>query len=361
MLPTELLIDLLPTGENWLLAEGKVNVRSHERLDFALRWLANFQTYLVGRSVMQRQRGFTLVELLVVIAIIAILVSLLLPAMQSVREAARQVWCRNNLKQLALATHNYEASNRVLPAYAGEARPFLVSFKNRSRKAKMRGWNWIAKSLPYLEQPMLAAPWGELGAARRVTMNDDLRKAMSTALNVLHCPTRRTPQAYPMGYVFSQRYGDSAARSDYAMNGGYAIKTSEANIRVIHDGIWRLGRNTRMSDVSDGLSNTYLIGEKGMDSEKYHDGTDFGDRGPALGWVDRRTAANGFVRFTARSPKQDRPKTCLNCHDFGSAHAVNWNVAMADGSVRAMFYSLELEVHRSLGSIQANDISVIED
>ncbi|MEM7477953.1 MAG: DUF1559 domain-containing protein [Planctomycetota bacterium] len=304
---------------------------------------------------MRRSLGFTLVELLVVIAIIGILVGLLLPAIQAAREAARQVQCRNNLKQLALAAHNYESANRFFPGYAGEANPFLVNFR-QDRRAEMRGWNWIAKCLPFLEQTALSTPWGELGSAREVVMDEEMTKFLRTPLNVLHCPTRREPRAYPLYGAFKTRYGETAARSDYAMNGGYAIPEEGVQISVQKDGIWRMGKLTKMRDVIDGLSNTYLMGEKGMDSERYYDGTDFGDRGPALGWVDRTTAANGFVRFTARSPESDRPKTCLNCHDFGSAHATNWNAAMADGSVRAIFYELDLEIHRETGSIQGREI-----
>lgn len=309
-----------------------------------------------------RRNAFTLVELLVVIAIIGILVSLLLPAVQAAREAARQVQCRNNIKQLALAAHNYESANRYFPGYAGESDPFLVVFDNRRRREEMRGWNWIAKCLPFLEQRALAEPWGELGAAREVVMDDALTQALQTPLNVLHCPTRRAPIAYPMINAFRQRYGEKAARSDYAMNGGYAITgDNTVLISVKEDGIWRMGRSTKIRDVIDGLSNTYFIGEKGMDSERYHDGTDFGDRGPALGWVDRSTATNGFVRFTARSPQADQPKSCLNCHDFGSAHFTNWNAALADGSVRSIAYELDIEIHRAMGSIQGQEVLRVDD
>ncbi|MFN3191180.1 MAG: DUF1559 domain-containing protein [Aureliella sp.] len=306
--------------------------------------------------------GFTLVELLVVIAIIGILVSLLLPAVQSIREAARQVQCRNNLKQLALAAHNYETANRIFPGYAGEQQPFLVLFKHRQRRESMRGWNWIAKSLPFLEQSVLSSRWGELGSAPVLNMSDEQREALETPLNVLHCPTRRSPKAYPLINAFKQRYGEKAARSDYAMNGGYAVEENSHNqISVLKDGIWRMGLATRIRDVTDGLSNTYFIGEKGMDKGKYHDGTDFGDRGPALGWVDRSTAANGFVRFTSRAPYQDTQNNCLNCHDFGSAHMTNWNAALADGSVRAISYYLDIEIHRETGSIQGSEITRLHD
>lgn len=307
------------------------------------------------------RRGFTLVELLVVIAIIGILVSLLLPAVQAIREAARQVQCRNNLKQLALATHNYESANRMFPGYAGEQSPFLVNFPHKSRRASMRGWNWIAKSLPFMEQTALSQNWGELGSAYDAKMTDQAVAAIRTPLTMLTCPTRREARAYPLINSFNDRYGDSAARSDYAMNGGYAIETTDVHISVIKDGIWRMGEATRMRDVTDGLSNTYLIGEKSMDRSKYHDGTDFGDRGPALGWIDFGVATNGYVRFTSRAPLQDMRDTCLNCHDFGSAHFSNWNAAFADGSVRAVSYYLDLEIHRETGSIEGQEIPRWED
>ena len=72
----------------------------------------------------------------------------------------------------------------------------------------MRGWNWLAKCPPFFEQRALAEPWGELGAAREVVMDDALNQALQTPLNVLHCPTRRAMLAYPIINAFCQRYGE---------------------------------------------------------------------------------------------------------------------------------------------------------
>ncbi|MEX0818435.1 MAG: DUF1559 domain-containing protein, partial [Pirellulaceae bacterium] len=93
----------------------------------------------------KRTQGFTLVELLVVIAIIGILVALLLPAVQAAREAARRMSCNNNLKQLALAAHNYHDTYKVFPANANN--------RDASRgKPPTNGFSWISKTLPFFEQ-----------------------------------------------------------------------------------------------------------------------------------------------------------------------------------------------------------------
>ena len=314
------------------------------------------------------RRAFTLIELLVVIAIIGILVALLLPAIQSVRESARQVQCRNNIKQLALAAHNYESAFRSLPAYAGEREPALVDFPNRRRKSSMRGWNWLARTLLFAEQDVRAEEWGRLGSAQSLTMTAASQQLLVSPISFLYCPSRRPAAAYPLIGSFQVRFGDRAARSDYAINGGSAIpdealgqSMTEHRIRVTADGIWRLGNSTKMRDVTDGLSNTYLLGEKAMDSDKYTTGTDFGDRAPVTGAVDIETAANSTVRFAARGPHRDSIHSCLACHDFGSPHYANWNAALADGSVRAIHYGLDIDVHRAVASIQGREVERLGD
>ena len=308
---------------------------------------------------MPKRTGFTLVELLVCIAIISILVGLLLPAVQAAREAARQVQCRNNIKQIALACHNYESAFRQVPGYAGEDQPFLVDFDFARTAKRRRGWNWVSRSLIFLEQTTLAPQWGQLGSDPNLVMTPDKTQALQSPLNVFYCPTRRSVQSYPLVGVFKDRFGLQAARSDYAMNGGYAVPNEDDKnkITVKKDGVWRLGKSTRLRDISDGLSNTYMIGEKAMDTRKYTTGTDFGDQAPATGWVDRHTAGNSNIRFTARSPAADSPKNCLACHDFGSAHTTNWNAALSDGSVRSVSYYMDLEIHRESASIQGAEVN----
>lgn len=307
-----------------------------------------------------RRIGMTLIELLVVIAIIGILVSLLLPAVQAIRESARRIQCQNNLKQMALAALNYESAFRVIPAYAGERKPAFTMYHHRVRKESMRGWNWIPRVLSFMEQDRVAEKWGLYGFETSLTMTEEDRDLVKFNLSGLHCPSRRDARAYPLIDSYQERFGLAAGRTDYAMNGGPAIpETEEGDPNLIHvriDGVWRLGQSTKIKDVRDGTSHTYFIGEKAMSSNNYHNGLDFGDRAPASGWIDHPTASNSSIRYAARSPIQDQPDSCLACHDFGSAHPVSWNVSMVDGSVRPMFYSLDLETHRALASINYQEI-----
>lgn len=312
-------------------------------------------------------RGFTLIELLVCIAIIGILIGLLLPAVQAVREAARQVQCRNNLKQLALACCNYESAYRYFPGYAGESVPAFVNFP-RPRDPSKRGWNWVAKALIFMEQPVLSERWGVFGAAESMVLSPQDREILKTPIPGLYCPSRRSAEAYPLMEDYHGRYGELSCRMDYAMNGGPAVPEDVANgthspsestarsIINMADGFWQLGSYTRPSSITDGLSNSYMIGEKAMSSNNYTNGKDFGDRAPITGWLDHPESSNSNVRFAARQPHADRANSCLACHEFGSAHRTNWNAAMADGSVHAIFYDMDMEIHRSLASIHQGDI-----
>jgi hypothetical protein len=119
--------------------------------------------------------------------------------------------------------------------------------------------------------------------------------------------------------------------------------------------MWALGLRTAVKSVVDGLSNTYLVGEKSMDTLHYETGRDVGDRAPVAGLVDSRGAANSYVRFAARPPRLDVANNCQACHDFGSAHPAGWNMSMADGSVQSLSYDLDLELHQAMASIAGGE------
>lgn len=334
-------------------------------------------------SARMQGRGFTLVELLVVIAIIGVLAGLLLPAIQAAREAARMIQCRNNVKQLAASIHNFESARRYFPGHGGELPPNRVDFGSE-RLAQAKGiaprGNWILQSLPYMEQAALAEVLvaGSQGRGNPA----ELAVAVKTAVPSLYCPSRRYPQAYPLvSDAEIATYGAAGARTDYALNGGSAVSASAPgsadpntaapssasadalddgdapDIALIADGVWALGARTKAQSIVDGLSNTYLVGEKAMDSLQYETGRDVGDRAPIGALLSHGGAANSYVRFAARTPAVDVENNCRACHNFGSAHPTSMNMSMADGSVHALSYETDVYAHRSLATIAAEDVA----
>jgi prepilin-type N-terminal cleavage/methylation domain-containing protein len=313
--------------------------------------------------------GFTLVELLVVIAIIGILVALLLPAIQAAREAARMTQCRNHIKQVAIATHNYESAHRYFPGHSGEPEPNRADF-GEERRERALGMpitgNWLLQSLKYMEDGLIAdvliaAAEGRADPAR-------VQEAVRTPVPTLHCPTRRSAVAYPLVEAEQEAYGDLGARTDYGINGGNTTDDGgggadleNPNIKVKDDGIWALGRHTAPRHIVDGLSKTYLVGEKAMDTLQYTTGRDVGDRGPIAGLKNNGGATNSYVRFAARPPIQDIPDNCAACHNFGSAHVAGLNMSMADGSVRIFSYGMDIYVHRAFASIAGGEIGAEAD
>lgn len=306
-----------------------------------------------------RRSGFTLVELLVTISIIAILIALLLPGIQSVREAARQTKCRNRIRQIALACQNYDAAFKELPGYSGEFPPFFVDYQDRRfADVQFNGGNWMVQAMSHMEQADLAPPLSRIGAARMISPDSLVQQHVRSAVATFHCPTRRDAEAYPLLEPYLSRYGQRGGRTDYAMCGGPAI-VNEDDHRIIEnqtDGVWRLGGRTPLTRIFDGLSHTYLVGEKAMDSLKYTTGDCFGDRAPLAGFTGTRTTTHSYVRYASRQPQMDTPNNCLSCHDFGSAHPHGWNAAMVDGSVRMMTYTQDMEIHRASASIDGREI-----
>ncbi|WP_417388542.1 DUF1559 domain-containing protein [Gimesia sp.] len=208
-----------------------------------------------------RVRGFTLIELLVVIAIIAILIALLLPAVQQAREAARRSTCKNNLKQLGLAIHNYHETHRVFPpGYCGDPNNSCSVVDSSNN-----GWGWGAFILPFIDQANLYDQLGvgqvkqavcsvPTGAQAAATVGSaDLQK---TPIPVFMCPTATDPTINP------GRVSGGHAKSNYAGVAGIdwtGVDSTTGFKAIFVDGTKFV---TRLRDFIDGSSNTFAIGEK---------------------------------------------------------------------------------------------------
>jgi prepilin-type N-terminal cleavage/methylation domain-containing protein/prepilin-type processing-associated H-X9-DG protein len=344
------------------------------------------------------RRAFTLVELLVVITIIGILIALLLPAVQAAREAARQTQCRNNLKQLALGCLNHESATGRFPT-GGWGAAWTGDADLGTDRGQPGGW--LYNVLPYIEQQALH----DLGAGTAgATKNSYNMQRLATPLATLYCPTRRPPIAYPWALGWSMANASPPSppsvvgRSDYTANGGHiafsaaagnpypiywtawsapppqdmgpasladggvtaggvvptaqqianAKKSFDAAAAANTGGIVYRGSMIRVSDVTDGTSNTYLAGEKNICPDYYFNGWDGGDNEAGLVGDD-----NDTQRYTPVNcpPWPDTPGLVLQW-SFGSAHNNGLHMAFCDGSVQIISYSINPTVHSYLGNRQ---------
>lgn len=227
---------------------------------------------IAARNRKSYQRSaFTLIELLVVIAVIAVLVSLLLPAVQQAREAARRSQCSNNLKQIGLAIHNFEGARQTLPS---------------SRLGPQHA-TWLVQILPYVEQQPLYDLWD-----LKSTYYMQQPAARLTQVPVFYCPTRRSPMLSTQFEVSSTGIPDTqqypGVLGDYAANGGqfagaivddYLCRGAlcQALSTVTNNQVVDSQSRTRLRDITDGTSHTFLVGEKHVPQSKY------GQSGPSWG------------------------------------------------------------------------------
>ncbi len=196
------------------------------------------------------RRAFTLVELLVVIAIIGILVALLLPAVQSAREAARRMQCQNNVKQLGLALHNYHDTNLMFPAAI-----ITLSGQNPTNYNNLRP-GWTIAILPFIEQQNL---YNSFGFTKGI--HEDANKVQrATKLAAMVCPSE------PNNRIACSRAGGSWARGNYGANIGMVNPASTAKNGGATDqwvsgqrGIMGANESLTIGEIQDGTSNTFLV------------------------------------------------------------------------------------------------------
>ncbi len=317
-------------------------------------------------NVINRQsRAFTLVELLTVITIIGILISLLLPAVQAAREAARRLQCQNNLKQIALACLNHENANGFFPSdgwgYAWVGDP------DRGSGANQPG-SWAFNILPYIDQQA----FHDIGTGLDFSMKKAaFMQREQTPIAMFSCPTRRQPGTIPSGYgstFVNMNYPPTLSRSDYAVNAGdFQVGNCEGNSGPADSrsvasypwpdtsqitGISFQRSEIRTAHIIDGTSNTYLVGEKYVQADYYDNGWDYGDNeGMFDGFANNNTrfCDTDSSRGRNLTPTQDQPGKMNYCI-FGSAHFGGFNMSLCDGSVRQISYNINPTIHAHLGN-----------
>ena len=321
-----------------------------------------------------RARGMTLVELLVVVAIIGLLVALLLPAVQSVRESARRNYCMNNLKQIGAAATQHLAQHGHFPT-GGWGWGWLGD-PDRGFRHRQPG-SWVFSCLPFLEQVPLYSLQAGTDGSTTPTRADAGAKVLATALPVFQCPSRREVRPYPhwrssTGYLtaFGNTSNTSAvAKSDYAANGGDRnFYPSAGGLWASHCGNADCGPASLPADadletfvaqsnnnpstqptgvvfvmsaivpgsIRDGLSNTFFGGEKSLYPESYTTGASAGDN------------ENMYVGINAESvrcansgtPARQDTSGIDYVNNFGSAHAGQFGAVRCDGSVQMISYDI---------------------
>lgn len=309
-----------------------------------------------------KARGFTLIELLVVIAIIAILIALLLPAVQQAREAARRTQCKNNLKQLALAVHNYHDAHNRFPLQA------FGSLFGYSAQAQLLPYHEQANlhSLIDFRQPLLVGlPWNP-------QVNPALANAAGRALPVLLCPSDSGDP------FFTDTFGFRWAGGNYLLNGGSGSGINYCSTQS--DGLFWRGSNTTFRDITDGTSNTVLMAE-GLFGNRVTAATVLvnpqrqmkrvslgaacsvtGEQmlaAPATAWDGRRASAwisatgyqtlvHGFLTPNSRTPDVIHHGDIVS--GPRSQHSGGAQLSLTDGSVRFVSENINAALFRDLFS-----------
>lgn len=350
------------------------------------------------------RRAFTLIELLVVIAIIAVLIALLLPAVQQAREAARRTQCKNNLKQLGLAIHNYESTHGMFPLnYNGTATNGNGNYDNNGvQQPTSRGeWSWIFQSLPYLDQsPLYNAV--DVGAANASGTSNrwtgmgtgsispaDARRRVIPGLKCPSNPNEAVQSNQNSGYREGNAGGPQAATTDYVGNMGHIwggwkdcgnvpdfpdpqnrfVKGSLPGTPWVNgewdvdqpriQGVFGYRLGARIGQITDGTSNVVAVFEdmhwRGGNGANF----DTGSTNDSA-WISPLGAIN-----TMRNPMNNRNRAWLQgagdvrCHGWSSLHSGGAHALLCDGTVRFVTENVDHTIRYGLAC--RNDGATVGD
>jgi prepilin-type N-terminal cleavage/methylation domain-containing protein len=299
----------------------------------------------------RRRPGFTLIELLVVIAIIGVLIGLILPAVQKVREAANRISCWNNLHQIGLALHDHHLAHNCFPTNGGPApgqqnriatQGFWWGLGDPHAMPQSQPAAWTYSILPYLEQQNSVA-------------DDDQTVVVKNYL----CPSRGRdlPQAvpavdplYPWVWYTSVGNRNPWGKTDYA-----------GNMYVLVNRWWAgdcplIGPPMRQEEITDGTSNTLLVGEKAMEPAAYNTGGWYFDE-PIFSGGSLGTGRRGTLIIRDLMARGDSTVP-LN---WGGPHSGGCQFLVADGSVRSIRFGLDAALVMALMTPNSGEVVVGDD
>src|SRR5262245_61924369 len=343
-----------------------------------------------------RRGAFTLVELLVVIAIIGILVALLLPAIQAAREAARRTQCKNNLKNIGLACHNFLDTYKIFPTGGEVYEPRIEDYVEGSKALgpDRQGLGWGYQILPFLEEgalhdvitttqmqstpvalyncPSRRQATRSAVAGNNVTVLTDyagVQPCTHSSTGTLYTPSPQlTMAAYNtngaafwggkpdgwMGTFDNGVYDGVIVRSPWHWT-GYDLRNKKPQGNFVNN----VANPTKIAKITDGTSKTFLIGEKMVRSDLYEGGSSqFSDN---RGWTDGWDS--DVMRCTCFAPMSDSDPIAFGDtivpngfsggnHNwfFGSPHKAGFNMSFADGSVRTVNYEINVVIFNAVGT-----------
>jgi prepilin-type N-terminal cleavage/methylation domain-containing protein len=311
--------------------------------------------------VRRHRRGFTLIELLVVIAIIAILIGLLLPAVQKVREAAARSQCQNNLKQIGLALHNHESTYGYFPTAGAQSQ--ALDYGNISHPSPV--WGWAAQILPYIEQDNLYRFVQQGPFTWQAALG---KPPVEIVVKTYNCPSRSNRVSVPASWGSVYAMNDYAGvRTEWLTNGedwrttvapsdntvqgfrgiitkGYHYRTNPTSASVTYGTV-------KAVNVTDGTSNTIAIAEKAVSSRQYNprvwDWWELPGWAHGADWPNMRLAGNWIdIQPDTKFPRiswtggQGGDANWFWEPGFGSAHPGQFMAVFGDGSVKGISMSI---------------------